>query len=159
MANRKVRNHFRDGIGDYYKTNRKIAEETKEKEKRKKLNSKEKSMILVIIGMLVILTVKSVLLDEVKNLSPEEEKFKDFVTYSVEEQYHGFLEDKGLMMYRVYDIYVVDPDEKTILRYVDPRTGQAMEINQDKRYNARVRGYFLWIFPAKHFSVTAKVLE
>ncbi|MEL7655609.1 MAG: hypothetical protein AAGU75_06850 [Bacillota bacterium] len=157
MPEKRTQNKFRDGIGDYYKTNRKISEESEKSKKGTPISSREKAMIIMIIFLLIALTVKSTVLDEVKNLSPEEQQFKDFVEYSISEQYDGFFEDSGLMVYRVYDLYMADKDAKGVLRYKDPKTGEMVDVVQDGRYNARVRGYFLWILPVKHFSVTAKI--
>lgn len=154
-----VRNKFRDGIGDYYKTNRKISQETSKTDKKTPLNSREKTMIIAIIVLLVALVIKSVMLDEVKNLSAEEQTFKDFVDYSVSEQYDGFLERTGIIVYRVYGINVMDMDQKGILRYEDPDTGKMVESIQDVRYSAKVRGYLLWILPVKHLIVTAEIEE
>ena len=157
MPEKKAQNKFRDVIGDYYKTNRKISEESEKSKKGTALNSREIAMIIMIVLLLIVLAVKSTVIDEVKNLSPEQQQFKDFVEYSISEQYNGFLEDSGLMVYRVYDLYMADKDVKGILKYKDPKTGEMVDVIQYGRYNARVRGYFLWILPVKHFSVTAKI--
>lgn len=155
---RVVRNKFRDGIGDYYKTNRKISQESSEEtEKKAPMSSREKTMIIMIIVLLLALVIKSTMLDEVKNLSIDEQNFKTFVDYSVMEQYDGFLERSGILMYRVYDIKIADKDQKGLLRYEDPNTGKPVELIQDVRYRAKVRGYLLWILPIKHLSVTAEI--
>ena len=159
MSAKKTQNKMRDIIGDYYKTNRKISEESDKSQKGAPLTSREKAMIIMVIFLLIALAVKSTVLDQVRNLSAEEQVFKDFVDYSVAEQYDGFLEDSGLMVYRIYDLYMADKDQKGVLRFEDPKTGEMVEVIQDGRYNARVRGYFLWIIPVKHFSVTAKIEE
>ena len=159
MQEKKVRNNFRDMIGDYYKTNRKISSENVKSKRGTPLSSKEKAMIVMIVLLLLVLLFKSFYFDEVKNLSEDEMKFKSFVEYSVSEEYDGFLEQSGLMTYRVYDIYMADKDEKGVLRFKDADTGKVVETIQNGRYNARVRGYFLWILPVKHFSVTAAVEE
>ena len=159
MSGKKSQNKFRDMLGDYYKTNRKISEEYEKNEQKGSVTSREKSMIIVMILLLIVLSVKSCLIDEVSHLNAKEQQFKDFVDYSVEQQYHGTLENIGLMKYRVYDIYMADEKEKAVLRYEDPKTGEMIEAVQNGRYNARVRGYFLWIIPIKHFSVTAKIEE
>ena len=158
-SEKNVRNKFRDGIGDYYKTNRKISQETSKADKKAPVTSREKTMIIAIIVLLIALVIKSTMLDEVKNLSAEEQTFKDFVEYSVSEQYDGFLERSGIIVYRVYGISVADKDQKGILRYEDPETGKMVESIQDVRYSAKVRGYLLWILPVKHQIVTAEIKE
>ncbi len=159
MPEKRTRNKFRDIIGDYYKTNRKISEQSGEKQKGNPMSPREKAMIIMVVFLLIVLVFKSAVFDEVKNLTAEEQQFKDFVEYSVAEQYHGFLENSGLMVYRVYDLYMADKDQKGVLRYEDYKTGEMVEVIQDGRYNARVRGYFLRIIPVKHFSVTTKIEE
>lgn len=125
----------------------------------KRLRGKETGMVVLFLVLLVILTLKSNLFDEVKNLSPEEQQFKDFVEYSVDRDYSGILGDMHLIAYRVIDIKMADEDQKAVLRYEEPKTGEPVEVTQDGRYQAEVRGYLLWILPIKEFSVTAEVEE
>ncbi|WP_027399736.1 hypothetical protein [Anaerovorax odorimutans] len=156
MTEKQTRNKFRDIIGDYFKTNRQIAKEESKREGYKgALSNREKSMILVIVILILILIVKSCFLDEVRNLTPKEEQFKDFVEYSISEKYNGSMEKIGIINYRIYDIYVAAENEKTKLNYTDPNTKEKVNVVLNDRYNARVRGYFLWVIPIKHFSVTA----
>lgn len=116
-------------------------------------------MVVLLITAIIMLTIKSTVLDEVKNLSRDEQQFKDFVEYSVEEEYSGKLADFGLMVYRVYDIDVENSDEKGLLRYPDPKTGEMREVVQEQRYIAKVRGYLFWILPIQHFSITSNIVE
>lgn len=125
----------------------------------KRLGGKEIGMVILFLVLLVILTLKSNLFDEVKNLPPEEQQFKDFVDYSVARDYSGILQGAPLMAYRVIDIKMADEDQKAVLRYEDPKTGDPVEVKQDGRYQADVRAYLLWILPIREFSVTAEVEE
>lgn len=160
MSEKRTQNKFRDLMGDYYKTNRQVSEAQRDKDERgRRSNSREKSMIIILAILIIILILKSCVFDEVKNLTREEQQFKDFVEYSVQEEYGGGLADLGLIVYRVYDIYLADPNEKGMIRYEDKKTGTMVDLIQEGRYNARVRGYLLWIIPIKHFSVTAQVKE
>lgn len=111
---------------------------TEEEQERKKsfFVGKEKHTIVLFLVLLAILSVKSILLDEVKNLTPEEAQFKEFVEYSLEEDYEGFLTDTHLMAYRVYKIQMVDDV-----------------------YVGSVRGYLFSILPIRHFSVTSQIVE
>jgi hypothetical protein len=59
----------------------------------------------------------------------------------------------------VYKIEIADKDQNAVLKYQDPETGEKVVIIQDGRYNAKVRGYVLWIFPVNHFDVTAEIQE
>ena len=123
----------------------------------KKISKKEIATIILFLLLLMTLTLKSTLLDEVKDLTPEEQQFKNFVDYSVAQDKNGILESTGIMVYRVYDIKMADRDQKAVLRYEDPQTGKMTEIIQNGRYDASVRGYLLWILPIEQFSVTAAV--
>ena len=131
--------------------------ETKINKTEKKISKKEIMMIILFFLLLITLTLKSTLLDEVKNLTPEEQQFKDFVDYSVARNYDGILEDTHLLVYRVYDIEMDNKNEKAVLRYEDSETGEMVDVIQNGRYMASVRRYFLWILPIKQFSVAAEV--
>ena len=123
----------------------------------KMMVGKERGMIILFFVLLVVLALKSNIFDEVKNLSADEKQFKDFVEYSVARDYSGSLEDAKLLGYRVYGIDIADEDQRAVLRYEDPKSGEMVEVVQRCRYNANVRGYFLWILPIKQFSVTAEI--
>jgi hypothetical protein len=160
MTERKTRNKFPGFFWDYFKTNKAIgAQQEKEGKEDEASKSREKAMAILLVVAIIVLIVKSTFLDEVKNLTAEEQIFKNFVDYSVEEEYSGFLLDKGIVTYRVFDLYMANPDEKAILRYEDKETGKMIEITQEGRYNARVRGYLFWVLPIKSFSVTAQIVE
>lgn len=162
---KQVRNKFRDGLGDYFLTNQKIDKDERERaanakgsEKREN-SAREKAMIIVILLLIAVIALKSIVLDPVRNLTPEEEDFKDFVLYTVEESYQSKLKDMGLMTYRIYDIFEAEPGQTTELTYEDPKTGEEVTVVQDGRLTARVRGYLLWIIPFQHFSVSAATQE
>ncbi|MCG8484996.1 MAG: hypothetical protein MJA31_16915 [Clostridia bacterium] len=121
-----------------------------------KMNAREKSMLIVIIVLFVVLTVKSVFLDEVKNLEGESQQFKDFVEYSVDEKYEGVLTDFHIMTYRVYKMFIADESTPIEIEYVDPNTNDTVRRILSVRYTAGVRGYLFGIIPVKQFSVTAK---
>lgn len=123
------------------------------------MNPREKSMLIVTIMLVIILIVKSFVFDEVKNLTAEEQKFKDFVEYSVEEEYNGKLEQYNIITHRVFDIFVADESQKPIIRYKDPETGEDFEEILSVRYTGRVRAYLLGFLPFKQFSITAKIAE
>ncbi len=123
------------------------------------MNSREKSLIIVTVLLIIILAGKSLFFDEVRNLTEEEQQFKNFVEYSVSEEYDGMLQQYHLINYRVFNIFVANDQQKTIITYKDPQTGQEINNTLNVRYTARVRGYILGILPYKQFSVTAKVVE
>jgi hypothetical protein len=125
--------------------------------KQQQIGKKEIIMIIVTIALMIILGVKSTFFDEVRDLPPAEQQFKDFVDYSVQRDYDGMMEKAHLMVYRVYKIEMADKKQNAVLKYKDPETGKQVEIVQDGRYNAKVRGYVLWIFPVNQFEVTAEI--
>lgn len=68
MVKKKVRNKFRDGLADYYKTNREITKEAdakykKEKEagKRQPWNRREKIMLLITGVALILIAIKYII--------------------------------------------------------------------------------------------------
>lgn len=125
--------------------------------KQQPIGKKEIVMIIVTIALMITLGVKSTLFDEVRDLPPAEQQFKDFVDYSVARDYDGMMEKPPLMVYRVYKIEMADRKQDAVLRYKDPETGKRVEVVQDGRYNAKVRGYVLGVFPIKQFDVTAEI--
>jgi hypothetical protein len=125
--------------------------------KQQQTGKKEIIMIIVTIALMLILGVKSTFFDEVRDLPPAEQQFKDFVDYSVQRDYDGMMEKAHLMVYRVYKIEMADKKQNAVLKYKDPETGKQVEVVQDGRYNAKVRGYVLWIFPVNQFEVTAEI--
>lgn len=163
MAKKKkvYRNKFRDILGDYYLSNREVTKQDKaryeeERQKGEKGEGyREKAMLIVIIALLVILVAKSLLFDEVKNLTPDEAVFKDFVEYTLEED-HAV---QAPFCYRVVKIFMANPDEKALLRYEDPATGEMTEVVLEGRYTAQVRKYLLWVIPYKSISITSQIVE
>jgi len=125
--------------------------------KQQQIGKKEIIMIIVTIALMIILGVKSTFFDEVRDLPPAEQQFKDFVDYSVQRDYDGMMEKAHLMVYRVYKIEMADKKQNAVLKYKDSETGKQVEVVQDGRYNAKVRGYVLWIFPVNQFEVTAEI--
>ncbi|NLK73020.1 MAG: hypothetical protein GX285_08390 [Clostridiales bacterium] len=121
------------------------------------MNPREKSMLIVTVMLVIILILKSFIFDEVKNLSGEEKMFKDFVEYSVAQEYDGILQQYNIITYRVFDIFVADETQNTIIRYKDPETGEDKEEILSVRYTGRVRAYLLGFLPFKQFSVTAQL--
>jgi hypothetical protein len=133
--------------------------EIKPKEAKRPLNNREKSMYIVLAVLIVILIAKSLIFDEVRNLSKDEQIFKDFVEYSVEQKYDGVFENAGIIQYRIFDIYMAAPDETSILRYEDSSTGVMLEKTLEGRYNARIRKVLLWLIPLKEISITSQITE
>ncbi len=126
-------------------------------QQKQQISKKEIIAIIITIALVIILGVKSTFFDGVRDLQPAEQQFKNFVDYSVQRDYDGILEKTHLMVYRVYKIEMADKKQNAVLRYKDPETGKQVEIVQEGRYNAKVRGYALWILPVNQFEVTAEI--
>lgn len=110
-------------------------------------------MFIVVAALVVILIVKSFFFDEVRDLSKEESLVYDFTKYSVAQKYDGLLQQYHIITYRIFDIYMADPNEKSVLYYEEPSTGEPVEYEIQGRYNARVRAYILGAIPLNSFSV------
>lgn len=126
--------------------------------KRKPFNNIEKSMIIVIAALVLILLIKTFAFDGVKNLSDDEKIFKTFVGYSIDEQFKGPLVDYGVVSYKIVDIYMAEENVTSLLRYKDIETGEMVETTLDGRYNAKVKKMILFIFPLKEFSITSQIV-
>jgi hypothetical protein len=127
-----------------------------EKKEQEKMNSIEKSMLIVVILLVIALIIKSTFFDEVKGLTGQAGQFKDFVDYSVEEEYDGFLYENNILINRVYKVFIADDTLKTQIDYIDPHTGERIETILDVRYTGQVRTYLFGILPIKQFAVTAR---
>ena len=136
-----------------------IKEQEKTEKLAKRLIKAERGIILLFLILLIVLTIKSIYLDEVKDLTLAEQQFKDFAEYSLDRDYDGILEKTTLLSYRVIGIKMADEGQKAVLRYEDPKTGEMTEVVQNGRHEAEVRGYILWIMPIRQFSVTAEIKE
>jgi hypothetical protein len=138
----------------------KITKKKKEKVKAKKepINNREKAMIIVTIALVLILIVKTFAFDGVRNLTEDEEVFKTFVEYSIDEQFSGTLVDYGIVSYKIVDIYMAEENVTSLLRYKDINTGEMIETTLDGRYNAKVKKMILFIFPLKEFSITSQIV-
>ena len=130
----------------------------KEKTKREPFNNIEKSMIIVIAALILILLIKTFAFDGVRNLSNDEKIFKTFVEYSIAEQFKGPLVDYGVVSYKIVDIYMAEENVTSLLRYKDIETGEMIETTLDGRYNAKVKKMILFIFPLKEFSITSQIV-
>lgn len=59
-----MRNEFRDRLADYYKTNRKISEESSKNEASEKgepFSTREKTMVIVLCILVVLLAIKYII--------------------------------------------------------------------------------------------------
>ncbi|MBB6217435.1 hypothetical protein HNQ80_003554 [Anaerosolibacter carboniphilus] len=117
------------------------------------MGKKERIYLYITLLLAAILITKSLFLDEVKDLSGDEWKVKQFVERAVDEKYSGFLKDKGMVKYRVVDIKKIETEGTSTIEYYDPEQKDFVKDNIQGKYQAKVRGYFLHIIPYKEFKV------
>lgn len=104
------------------------------------MNRREKILALVTVILLVLLIVKSFVIDPYHPKNEGEENFQSYVNELIEEKYSGGIYDI-LVKIRIVDIDVMSETEK---EYRDEND----EIQKaDGTYKAKVRKYILGILP------------
>lgn len=94
------------------------------------MSKREKTYVLVTIVLVLMLLMKSTLIDPYKTKNNDEELFKVTVEEVLAEEYDGFLYDNNIIKMRVIKIY-----------------------KDDGKYYAKVRKYFLSVLPYSDFKV------
>lgn len=119
------------------------------------MNKREKRMLFITLILLVILIGKSLFLDEVKNVSGDELKFKQFVESALQdnEEYNGILIRSHLASYKIVKIEKIKEEGKSSIAYWDEKEKKYVKEEIQGQYRAKVRGYFLHVFPYKQFRV------
>lgn len=119
------------------------------------MNKREKTMLYAILVLFMIVSVKSLLLDEVKNLTDDEQKIKGFVEEAIEkeERYNGFLQEMHLANYRIVSIKKTDEEGSFPIVYYDEAQKKKIQENIAGKYVIKVRGYFLHVLPYKEFRI------
>ncbi|WZL72654.1 hypothetical protein QBE52_16550 [Clostridiaceae bacterium 35-E11] len=119
------------------------------------MNKREKIMLYMILILLTMVSVKSLFLDEVKNLTRDEQQIKQFIKEAVEEesQYNGFLQKKHLATYRVVSIKKVSEDGNFPVFYYDKERKEQVQKSIPGKYVIKIRGYLFHIIPYKEFRI------
>lgn len=117
------------------------------------MGKKEKIYLYITLLLGAVLVVKSLFLDEVKDLKGDELKVKQFVEKAVDEHYGGFFKEKNIVGYRVVGIKKVSDEGESRIEYYDPEEKQYVQGEIQGKYQAKVRAYFLHIIPYKEFKV------
>jgi hypothetical protein len=123
------------------------------------MSKKEKIYLYITLFLVAILITKSLFLDEVKNLSVDEWKVKQFVEKAVDEKHGGFLKNKGIVKYRVISIKKIDAEGTSTIQYYDQGKQEVVKDVIEGEYQAKVRGYFLHIMPYKEFKIATASKE
>jgi hypothetical protein len=104
----------------------------------------------VILLLLALLTVKSLVLDGVKDLSGEEAEFARYVAQSIESQEKWAINKTDALSYKIVRIKKINEETATIT--TDEEKKNSIELSG--HYTARVRKYILWILPYGDFSIS-----
>lgn len=115
-------------------------------------------MLIAIVVLFIVLIIKSVFFDEVKNLDEEPQHFKNYVDYILDEKHNSVLNDYYIITYRVYKIIKQEDNTLTEIKYLDPITNQTVEKTLKAKYIAKVRTYLFGIMPFNQFSVPEKTV-
>jgi len=93
-----------------------------------KMNRRERGYLIAVIALVVILVVKSFVLDPVKLEDPSEIKFATWVENKVENEFDGFIYENNIFVHRLVSVKTKTEDE-------------------DVLYVGRVRRYLFGILP------------
>lgn len=111
------------------------------------MNKREKTYVIIIIFLLLALTVKTLFLDEVKNLTKEEEMFKEYVYKLIDEKYDNFFKRNNLITFRVVSIKKLAEEGTSIIEVKDGDNNIYKQVEIPGKYKARVRKYLFYIIP------------
>ncbi len=117
------------------------------------MSKKEKIYLYITLFLVATLITKSLFLDEVKNISVDEWKVKQFVETAVDEKHGGFLKNTGIVKYRVVSIKKMEVEGTSTIQYYNQGKQELVKDQVSGKYQAKVRGYFLHIIPYKEFKV------
>jgi len=109
-------------------------------------------MLYATILIFVLLTVKSIWIDPVKDIQGEAKEYYDFIVEANEENYKGLLKPP-IIAYKVVDIYHNPSEEDTIILEWDSQEGQWEETSLQGKYGAKIKAYLFHILPYKQFKV------
>ncbi|QZY54648.1 hypothetical protein [Crassaminicella profunda] len=119
------------------------------------MTKREKSMLIVILLLLTILICKSLFFDEAQ-VTGDALLFKEFVekTIDTDEKHTNFLEKIGIANKRVVAIKKTHMEGTSSISIYDE---QKRKISG--AYQAKVRGYILYIIPYKEFRINSEWSE
>lgn len=92
------------------------------------MNRREKGYTIAVVVLILVLAIKSFVLDPVKLEDPSEIVFAGWVNEKLEEEYDGFLYDNGIVVHRLVSVKI-----KTE--------------NDEELYVGKVRRYLLGVLP------------
>lgn len=119
------------------------------------MQKREKLLLIFTIGLVALMIVKSVALDEVRPQGQDEVKFKSFVEKRIEDgkEELGLLNKTGLVAFRIVKIEKTSENGETTILYFEEEQNTYVEGIIKGEYKARVRGYLLYVIPYREFTV------
>lgn len=105
------------------------------------MSKKDKVLLTSMIGLIIILLIKSLILDDYKPKNEAESVFKSKIEKIVEAKYKGLLYDKQLIVVRVTKVSEMSDQE----RNSKDKEGNAYYASGV--YKAKIRKYILGVLP------------
>jgi len=112
-----------------------------------KLSKREKTYLWMVIILLGILCVKSFWLDAYKAQNESEALFISRVTETLDQRFDNALYQRGILMYRIISVKEVTEEENQLVKKLDTIKGNAVDIELQGKYKARIRKYVLGLLP------------
>ncbi|MDW7670833.1 MAG: hypothetical protein SCK57_05735 [Bacillota bacterium] len=109
----------------------------------------EKRMIFLILILLTALSIKSLLLDPVRPETIELDLYQQYAQLTAPFQGNRGPDPEGLYTYRTVMVEKTGDEGQTHIVYEDAQTNEMIETILPGQYQARVRGYLLYILPVK----------
>lgn len=116
------------------------------------MKKRESRYVYVILLLLAALTVKSLWLDGVGEITGEEADFAKYALQTIESKEKWALNKTDILTYKIVKI-VKNDENPTSISFWDQERKERRQVVLSGRYTARVRKYILWILPYGDFSV------
>jgi hypothetical protein len=118
-----------------------------------KMDKRAKYMLAATAFFLLMLIIKSLWIDPVRNLEGNEEKFMKYAYGAAPSVSQGLLDKTGLLTYRVIKVLKEEKEGITMITYQNASTEELVNEKLDGVYRAKVRAYILHIIPIKDIQV------
>ena len=111
------------------------------------MSKREKIYSIAIVVLLVLLTVKSMVIDNYKPTTEDEQLFYTYASEIAQEQYDGFTYKYNISSYKIVSVKKIEDEGVSVLEVIDPITNEKVLEEIDGKYKAKIRKYLLWILP------------
>ncbi len=119
----------------------------------------DKRMIALVVLAGLLLTIKSVVLDPVKPVEADLVRYSGYAALSAPYLGSEVPPPSWLYTYRTIEVEKTGTTGKTIIMHIDPATQNLTEEVLAGTYQARVRGYILWVLPATQITIEGGLAE